>query len=82
MIEYLSDLNEKWMVRKVNFCNFWTCLKPFWEEFNSLRFSKYSSPGNFVNFQEISKNSEIGVRETLFSEDFIWSNICRIYMKS
>ena len=82
MVEYLSDLNEKWMVRKVNFCNF----GPVWSRFGkssiSFSFSKYSDPGNFVEFQEIFKNSEIGVRETLFSDDFIWSNICRIYMKS
>ena len=82
IIEYLSDLNEKWMVRKVNFCNF----GPVWSRFGKSSiffvFSKYSSPGNFVELQEISENSEIGIRKTLFSEDFIWSNICRIYMKS
>ena len=82
MVEYLSDLNEKWMVRKVSFCSF----GPVWSRFGkssiSFSFSKYSDPGNFVEIQEIFENSEIGVRETLFSEDFIWSNICRIYMKS
>ena len=26
----------------------------------------YSDPGNFVEFEEIFENSEIGVRETLF----------------
>ena len=82
MIEYLSDLNEKWMVRKVDFCNF----GPVWSRFGKSSiffvFSKYSRPGNNGEFQEISENSEIGIRETLFSEDFIWSNICRIYMKS
>ena len=82
MIEYLSDLNEKWMVRKVSICSF----GPVWSRFGkssfSFSFRKYSDPGNFVKIQEIFENSENGVRETLFSEDFIWSNICRIYMKS
>ena len=31
-------------------------------------FRNYLEPGNFVEVQEIFKNSEIGVRETLFSE--------------
>ena len=82
MIEYLSDLNEKWMVRKVSICSF----GPVWSRFGkssfSFSFRKYSDPGNFVKIQEIFENSENGVRETLFSEDFIWSNIYRIYMKS
>ena len=51
-----------------------------------IRFSSVlaniSIPGNFVEIQEISENSEFGVRETLFSEACIWSNICRIWMKS
>ena len=82
MVKYLSDWNEKWMVTKISFCSFGS----FWNRCGTssifFNFSKYSDPGNFVKIQENFENSEIRVRETLFSEDFIWSNICRIYMKS
>ena len=68
MIEYLSDLNEKWMVRKVNFCSFGHVWSRFGKSSIFFFFCKYSSPENFVEFQEISENSENGVRETLFSD--------------
>ena len=39
--------------------------------------------GKIMKFrQKFLKNLKIAVRETLFSEACIWSNICRIWMKS
>ena len=68
MVEYLSDLDEKWMVREVNIYS----LGPFEVVLVTIQFPSFlaniSIPGNFVEIQEISENSEIGVRETLFSE--------------
>ena len=48
-----------------------------------LSFSaKLSTQEISSNFKKKSKNAEIGVRETLFLEAWIWSNICQIWMKS
>ena len=44
--------------------------------------AKFSTEEISSNFMKKSKNAEIGVKETLFLEVWIWSNICRIWMKS
>ena len=50
MIEYLSDLNEKWMVRKVSFCSFGPVWSPFW---GRVQFPSVSAN---IRILEISSN--------------------------
>ena len=78
MIEYLSDWDEKWMVREVNTSYFVTYSKRCSTSFDSTFSSTFSNSGKFVDFREISEM----LSETLFSWANIWSNICQIEMKS
>ena len=48
----------------------------------SNSFSTFLSSPSCANFQEIPENPEFDSRETSSSESCIWSNICRIEMKS
>ena len=77
--EYLLNLDEKWKVRKVNFCSFRPVWSPFGESLISFPFQQIFRSRKF---RQIFKNSEIDPKKTLFSEACIFSNICRICMKS
>ena len=74
-----EKLGWKVAVKEVNFCSFGVVLV----RIHFLSFSaKFSTQEISSNFKKKSKNAEIGVRKTLFLEAWIWSNICRIWMKS
>ncbi len=59
MVEYLSDLNEKCMVRKDNRCSF-DLIEAVLEEFNSLQFQQIFGSWKFGRIsKQNSKNLKL-----------------------
>ena len=79
--EYLSNLHEKLTVRKIKFWSFWHLFVKL-KIFQFLWFEQLFRAKKFYQISGIFQKFEIGVKKTLFSEACIFSNICRIYMKS
>ena len=68
MVEYLSDWDEMWLDREVNFSCFVTHSNHFGTHSNSTFSTTFSGSGKFVEFREISENYKIVASESLFSE--------------
>ena len=74
MVEYLSDLNEKWMVRKVNFCNFGPVQSPVWEEFIFFVSANIRILGISANFKKFLKILKLA-SEKLYFQRILYGRI-------